>query len=80
MSRMTYYIVQSFMAVRSRGLKADKPISCDSAPEAVRRAQSLCPIRLGIVAYSISPDTKSGDFDQLPTILFRHGSLPPEFG
>lgn len=67
------------MSGRGSGLKADKPVTCDSPLDAIRVAQSLCPIRLGIVAYSTSRDNESGEFDQLPTILFRHGNLPPEF-
>ena len=46
---------------------------------ALRKAQRLSGIRLGVVAYSVSADTEMGDYDENPTILFKSGQLPPPF-
>ena len=55
-----------------------KPDS-DSAisAEALRKAQRLAPLRLGVIAYSISADVEMGDYDDNPVVLFKAGQLPP---
>ncbi len=52
---------------------------CKTPEEALRRAERLAPLRLGVVAFSATGDAEMGDFDETPTILFRSGRLPPPF-
>ena len=79
MARETVYIVQAYKAGRGKGLKAEQQVGCKDAEEARRKAERLGPLRLGVVAYSISADTEMGDYDEEPTIIFKSGQLPPPF-
>lgn len=76
----TVFIVQSYVAGRGKGLKAEPQIGCKTAEEARRKGERLAPLRLGVVAFSVSADTELGDYDETPTILFKAGQLPPPFG
>ena len=78
MAMETLYIVQCFVAGRGKVLKAEPQVGCKDAREALRRAERLAPLRVGVVAFSISADTETGDYDE-PEILFRSGELPPPF-
>lgn len=75
----TVYIVQAYVAGRGKALKPEPQVGCKSAEEARRKAERLGPLRLGVVAFSITADTELGDYDETPTILFRSGQLPPPF-
>lgn len=79
MARETVHLVQAYIAGRGKNLKAEQTIGCKDAAEALRKAQRLSGIRLGVVAYSVSADTEMGDYDENPTILFKSGQLPPPF-
>jgi len=79
MSRETVYIVQSYVAGRGKGLKAEQQVGCKSAEEARRKAERLAPLRVGVVAFAASADVEMGDYDDDPTILFKSGRLPPPF-
>ena len=79
MATETVYIVQSYVAGRGKGLKAEQQVGCKSPEEARRKAERLAPLRLGVVAFSVSADTEMGDYDENPTILFKSGRLPPPF-
>ena len=79
MSRETVYIVQSYVAGRGKGLKAEQQVGCKSAEEARRKAERLAPLRLGVVAFSTSADVELGDYDENPDILFKSGQLPFPF-
>jgi hypothetical protein len=79
MARETLYIVQSYIAGKGKGLKAEPQISFKSAEAALTRAGRLGPTRLGVVAFSTSADSETGDYDENPVILFRTGQLPPLF-
>lgn len=79
MASETVFIVQSYIAGRGQGLKAEPQIGCKSADEARRKGERLAPLRLGVVAFSVSADTELGDYDETPTILFKAGRLPPPF-
>ena len=61
---------------RTRASSALEPGSC---PAALRKASALAPLRLGVVAFSVSADTEMGDYDEHPTIIFKSGQLPPPF-
>lgn len=73
----TVHIVQAYVQGRGKGLKAEQPVGCKTAEEARRKAERLAPLRLGVVAYSVSADTEMGDYDESLTILFNAGDLPP---
>ena len=79
MATETVHIVQSYVAGRGNGLKAEPQVGCKTAEDARRKAERLAPLRLGVVAFSVSADTEMGDYDEEPTILFRSGQLPPPF-
>jgi hypothetical protein len=78
--RQTVYIVQSYIAGRGNRLKADTPIACKSADDAIRKAERLGQTKLGVVALSSSGDEALGDYDDEPIILFKTGQLPESFG
>jgi hypothetical protein len=79
MAMETVYIVQSYVAGRGQGLKAEPQVGCKSAEEARRKAERLGPLRVGVVAFEVSADTELGDYDENPKILFRSGRLPHPF-
>jgi hypothetical protein len=79
MASETVFIIQSYVAGRGKGLKAEPQVGCKTAEEARRKAERLAPLRLGVVAFSVSADTDLGDYDEAPTILFKAGELPPPF-
>ncbi|MCP1973086.1 hypothetical protein J2R87_006826 [Bradyrhizobium elkanii] len=35
--------------------------------------------KAGVVAFSTSSDTETGDYDDQPTVFFRAGRVPAEF-
>lgn len=75
----TIHLVQAFIAGRGKALKSEQPVVCKTPEEALRRAERLAPLRLGVVAFSATGDAEMGDFDETPTILFKSGRLPPPF-
>jgi hypothetical protein len=79
MARETVHIVQAYVRGRGKGLKAEQQVGCKTAEEARRKAERLAPLRVGVVAFSVSADTELGDYDENPVILFRAGELPPPF-
>ena len=80
MATETVHLVQAFVAGRGKALKAEPAIACRSAEEALRKAERLSPLRLGVVAFSASADPELGDYDENPCVLFKSGRLPPPFG
>ena len=79
MARETVYVVQTYVAGKGSRLKADVPISCKSAEDAVRKAERLGLTKLGAVALSSSADVELGEYDEEPDVLFRTGELPEQF-
>lgn len=79
MARETLYIVQSYVRGRGKGLKAEQQVGCKTAEEARRKAERLGPLRVGVVAFSMTADPELGDYDESPVILFRSGELPHPF-
>jgi hypothetical protein len=77
MPRETVHILQTYVAGRGKGLKAEPQVGCKTAEEARRKAERLAPLRLGVVAFSITADVEMGDYDENPEILFKSGQLPP---
>lgn len=79
MASETVHIVQAYVRVGGRGLKAEQQLGCKSAEEARRKAERLAPLRAGVVAFSATADPELGDYDENPTVLFRSGDLPYPF-
>jgi len=79
MASETVYILQTYIAGRGKGLKAEQQVGCKTAEEARRKAERLAPLRLGVVAFSATADTELGDYDENPVILFKSGQLPFPF-
>ncbi len=77
MASETVHIVQAYVAGRGKGLKAEPQVGCRNAEEARRKAERLAPLRLGVVAFSITADVDLGVYDEHPLILFKSGQLPP---
>lgn len=77
MARETVHLIQAYIAGRGQQLKAEPQVGCASAAEAQRKAERLAPLRLGVIAYSISADVEMGDYDENPVVLFKAGRLPP---
>ncbi|GLH78074.1 hypothetical protein SSBR45G_29820 [Bradyrhizobium sp. SSBR45G] len=79
MARETIYVVQAFSAGRGGRAKADTPIACKTEASALRTAERLVSSKAGVVAFSSSGDPDMGDYDDEPTVFFRHGELPQAF-
>lgn len=79
MTRETIYVVQSFNAGKGNAPKADGPIACKSEAGAMRTAERLAVTKFGIVAFSSSGDPETGDYDDIPRIFFRNGTIPSAF-
>ena len=77
MARETVYILQTSVAGRGKGLKAEQQVGCKTAEEARRKAERLAPLREGVVAFAATADVEMGDYDDNPQILFKAGRLPP---
>ena len=73
------YFVQAFSAGRGGSFKADTPIACKTASGALRTAERLAEIKLGVIAFSSTGDPEMGDYDDEPTVIFRKGATPPAF-
>jgi len=79
MASETVYILQTYVAGRGKGLKAEPQVGCKTAEEARRKAERLAPLRLGVVAFAATADVELGDYDENPVILFKSGQLPFPF-
>lgn len=79
MARETLYLVQGWAAGKGKGLKPDQPQQFKTADAAVRAAERLAPLRIGVVAYTTEVDEEVGYYGD-PVIQFRAGRLPPPFG
>jgi hypothetical protein len=79
MTTETTFLVQAFSGGKGRHLKASTPVPCRSADGARRTAERLSSSHLGVVAFSVTSDPETGDYDDQPTVFFRAGQLPSEF-
>lgn len=79
MPRETIYLVQAFKAGKGTRLSAHNPIQCKSSDRARRTAERLALTNAGVVAFSLSGDGASGDYDEEPTIIFKAGRLQAPF-
>jgi hypothetical protein len=79
MASETTFLVQAFNISKGEHLKASSPIACRSAEGARRTAERLALNNVGVVAFSVTSDSDTGDYDDQPKVLFRMGQLPTEF-
>ena len=80
MATETVHLVQAYVAGKGRTrLRAEPAVGGKTAEEARRKAERLGPLRLGVIAYSVSADVEMGDYDETPIRLFKTGQLPPPF-
>jgi len=79
MAAETTFIVQAFSGGKDGHLKAGASVACRSPEGARRTAERLSLNNLGVVAFSVTSDPETGDYDDQPTVFFRVGRLPPEF-
>jgi hypothetical protein len=75
MARHTIYLAQSFGNDR---LKPAQPVACRTQEAAQRTAERLALTNAGAIAFSISSDADTGDYDDMPKIFFRAGQLPDD--
>lgn len=80
MSRQTHFLVQAFDTTKGDQLKAGVPVVCRSEDGARRTAERLALTKAGVVAFSTSADIETGDYDEQPTVFFRAGQVPDDFG
>ena len=78
MTRESTFLVQAFNSKGGR-LKPNPPVACKSADGARRTAERLSLSHEGVVAFSVTSDPDTGDYDDQPTIFYRAGQLPSEF-
>ena len=79
MTREPTFLVQAFNDVKGGRLKPNPLVACKSADAARRAAERLSLSYAGVVAYSITSDSETGDYDDQPTVFYRAGQLPEEF-
>jgi hypothetical protein len=79
MTREATFLVQAFNDFKGERLKPSPPVACKSADGARRTAERLSLSHTGVVAYSITSDSETEDYDDQPTIFYHAGRLPVEF-
>jgi hypothetical protein len=79
MMRQTTFLVQAFNISKGARMRATAPIACSSSEGARRTAERLALNNVGVVAFSITSDPETGDYDNEPIVFFRAGELPAEF-
>jgi hypothetical protein len=77
--REATFLVQAFNTAKGGRLKPSPPVACKSAQGARRTAERLSLSHAGVVAFSTTSDSETGDYDDQPTIFYRAGQLPLEF-
>jgi hypothetical protein len=79
MASETTFLVQAFKISKGEHLKASSPITCRSAQGARRTAERLALSNVGVVPFSMTSESDTGDYDDQPKVFFRTGQLPTEF-
>jgi hypothetical protein len=80
MALETVFLVQAFMLDNRKRLKPEKGVPCKSAEAARLMAERMADSKTGVVALANTGDSKLGDYDEEPVIIFRAGQLPEQFG
>jgi hypothetical protein len=73
------FLVRAFSGGKGGFMEASTPVPCRSADGARRAAERLSLSHLGVVAFSVTSDPETGDYDHQPTVLFRAEQLPSKF-
>lgn len=71
----TYFVVQSFARGSRGSLTADTPIEARSSDHAKRLADRLAGSKAGVVAFSRTGDSATGEFEDA-VILCVSGTVP----
>jgi hypothetical protein len=79
MMRQTTFLVQAFNISKGARLRANAPIACSTSEGARRTAESFALNNADVVAFSMTSDPETGDYDDEPMVFFRAGQLPAEF-
>ena len=76
---LTYFVVQTFSAVKGSKTKisADIPMEARDQDHAERLVERYRPIRAGVVAFRRTGDPKTGDWED-GVIIARHGQVGPD--
>jgi hypothetical protein len=72
---VTYFVVQAWQAGSKGVLVPDAPREARTADQALSLALRLSEGRAGVVAFSRTGDTSTGDFDDA-VIIAQHGMVP----
>ena len=70
MASETVFILQTYVAGRGKGLKAEQQVGCKTAEEARRKAERLAPLREGVVAFSATADTELSRPENTPATAY----------
>lgn len=74
---LTYFVVQTFSAVKGGGLAAADTIPARDRDHSLQLLDRYKPIRAGVVAFHRTGDPKTGDWDDA-IVIARHGRLPSD--
>jgi hypothetical protein len=74
---LTYFVVQTFSAVKGDGLAAADTIPARDRGHSLQLLDRYKPIRAGVVAFHRTGDPKTGDWDDA-VVIARHGRLPSD--
>jgi hypothetical protein len=77
---LTYFVVQTFSAVKGSKTKinADTPMEARDEQHARRLIERYRPIRAGVVAFHRTGDPKTGDWEE-GVLIARHGLVSAEY-
>ena len=68
--RQTTFLVQAFNISQGARLKANAPIACSSSEGARRTAERLALNNAGVIAFSMTSDPETGDYDGEPMVFW----------
>ena len=68
--RQTTFLVQAFKYFEGARLKTNAPIACNPSEGARRTAERLALNNAGVVAFSMTSDPETGDYDDEPMVFW----------
>lgn len=74
---LTYFVVQTYGAVKGGGINADDPKPARDRDHALQLFERYKALRAGVIAFHRTGDPKTGDY-QDAVIISRHGRVPAE--
>ena len=72
---LTYFVVQTYSAVKGGGINADDPKEARNRDHALQLFERYKSVRAGVIAFHRSGDPKTGDYEDA-VIIARYGSVP----